>query len=160
MKKISTIVAKFKISRNIQFEISNICENLVYSWIPEKRWKKITLETVKKCCTNPKFVKINSTPYSRDTSIRNAVVVSSIRTSLCSACVEIHTLHVPSLPVERVLNPEWPERRKSKTEFHWLCAEHPEVNTTCQLNFPKADSYAFYWKDLYDTKIIFSCTIW
>lgn len=87
MKKISTIVGKFKTNRNIQFEISNIRENLVCSWTPEKSWKKMTLETVKKCCTNLKFVKISSTPYSRDTFIKNAVVLSSIRTSLWSACV-------------------------------------------------------------------------
>lgn len=34
------------------------------------------------------------------------------------------------------------------------------IKKTCQFNFQKNDSYAFDLKNLYDTKIIFNCTIW
>lgn len=61
----------------------------------------------------------------------------------------------------RVLIPEWPESRKVKqTDFDQCYAEHPEAEKACQFNFQKTDFYAFDLKNLYDTKIIFSCAIW
>lgn len=54
-KKNNTVVENFKVNTSIQFKISNICDSLMCYGIHEKSWKKVSLETVKKYCTNLKF---------------------------------------------------------------------------------------------------------
>lgn len=54
-KNNTTVVENFKVNTSIQFKISNICDSLMCYGTREKSWKKVSLETVKKYCTNLNF---------------------------------------------------------------------------------------------------------